>query len=199
MPPREGTRPLLNCLDTAKVDADSKDNEGRTPLSYAAMNGHEGAVKLLLDTDKVEVGSKDNSAQMRPEQNVGLLLNTLLDIGEVEADSKYNEGRTPLSYAAERGHEAVVKLLVEAQAEVDTKDNSGRTPLSYAAERGHGAVVKLLLGSDKVEADLKDNGRTPVSRITVNGHNAVVRSLMNMCTTLLRDGNRTNDQARDQS
>src|SRR5947207_4857108 len=94
----EGAVKLL--LNTAEVEADSKDNKGRTPLSYAAMNGHEGAVKLLLDTDKVEVDSKDNSAQMQPKQ--GLLLNTLLGIGEVETDSKYNEGRTPLSYAAER-------------------------------------------------------------------------------------------------
>ena len=29
-----------------------------------------------------------------------------------------------------RGHEAVVKLLIEKGAELDSKDNDGRTPLS---------------------------------------------------------------------
>jgi ankyrin repeat protein len=53
---------------------------------------------------------------------------------DVEADSKNSYGRTPLSWAAERGHKAVVRLLVERNdVEADSKDNDGRTPLSWAA------------------------------------------------------------------
>lgn len=63
----------------------------------------------------------------------------------VEIDSKDNDVRTPLSRAAERGREAVVKLLLEmGKVEVDSKDNDGRTPLSQAAERGREVGVKLL-------------------------------------------------------
>ncbi|KAF2177092.1 ankyrin [Zopfia rhizophila CBS 207.26] len=69
-------------ISTGKVDVDLKDNYGRTPLSWAAENGHEAVVKLLLDTGKVDVDPRDD---------------------------KY--GWTPLSWAAEGRHEAVVKLL----------------------------------------------------------------------------------------
>jgi ankyrin repeat protein len=42
-----------------------------------------------------------------------------------------------LSLAAEKRHEAVVKLLLEKGAELDSKDIGGRTPLSWAAVNGH--------------------------------------------------------------
>ena len=37
-------------LETGKVDADSKDSSGQTPLQRAAGEGHEAVVKLLLET-----------------------------------------------------------------------------------------------------------------------------------------------------
>jgi len=56
---------------------------------------------------------------------------------------------TPLSWAASKGHEAVVKLLVGRDGvDVNWKDNTSRTPLLWAAERGHEAVMERLVGSD---------------------------------------------------
>ena len=39
------------------VDADSKDENGRTPLSWAGAGGHEAVVKLLAERDDVKADS----------------------------------------------------------------------------------------------------------------------------------------------
>ena len=66
------------------------------------------------------------------------MVKLLLETGKVDVDSKDKDyGRTPLSWAAAGGHEAVVKLLLETgKVDVDSKDRYGRTPLSWAAGKG---------------------------------------------------------------
>ncbi|KAL4997728.1 hypothetical protein BDV10DRAFT_194905 [Aspergillus recurvatus] len=113
-----GLTPVIELLfKTGDTDVDSKDTEyGQTPLSWAAINGHEAVVKLLLQAGKVDVDSKD---------------------------TEY--GRTPLSWAAGNGQEEVVKLLFQTgKVDVDSRDQSGWTPLSWAAINGHEAVVKRM-------------------------------------------------------
>jgi hypothetical protein len=89
-----------------------------------------------------------------------------------------SSGKTPLWWAAAKGHEAIVKLLLEKGADIDSKDNNNQTPLSWAAAEGHEAVVKLLLKKG-ADADSKTNGRrTPLSRAAAYGHEAVVKLLL---------------------
>jgi len=46
-------------LETGEVDVNLKDWDSRTPLLWAAKNGHEAVVKLLLKTGEVDLDSKD--------------------------------------------------------------------------------------------------------------------------------------------
>jgi hypothetical protein len=113
-----GLEEAVKALLMRRRELDAKDSRGRTPLSYAAENGYEAIVKLLLAIEGVDADSKTTGA--------------------------YNAGRTPLSFAAERGHEAVVKLLLGKGVNIDSKDYSGRTPMSFATLYRQEAVVKVL-------------------------------------------------------
>ncbi|RYP79807.1 hypothetical protein DL769_002752 [Monosporascus sp. CRB-8-3] len=97
-----------------------------------------------------------------------------------DIDLKDIYGQTPLSQAAEYGHEAVVQqLLATGKVEIDTKDEHSRTPLSWAAINGHKAVIQQLLATSKVDIDTKDeDGRTPLSCAAEYGHEAVVQHLL---------------------
>ena len=165
-------------------DLDVKDTYDRTPLSWAAIYGHEAVVKLLLEKG-AQLESKDNKYGQTPlswaaETGHEAVVKLLLEKG-AQLESKDNViGRTPLLWAAEKGHEAVVKLLLEKGAQLESKDNViGRTPLLWAAEKGHEAVVKLLLEKG-AQLESKDNviGRTPLSWAVEKGHEAVVKLLL---------------------
>lgn len=69
----------------------------------------------------------------------------LLDKG-VDVNSKFRYDATALSYASDKGHTEVVRLLLERGAAPNVKDTFyGATPLIWAAQKGHAEIVRLLL------------------------------------------------------
>jgi ankyrin repeat protein len=165
-------------LETHTVEADSKDKNRRTPLSWAAERGREVVTNLLLARSDVEIDSKDNSGRTPLSWAAGnghkAVVKLLLEKG-AELESKDNAGRTPLSWAvSERWRERVVKLLLEKGAELESKDDSGRTPLSWAAGTwsSEDAMVKLLLEKGAELESKDDSGRTPLSWATERAKNA---------------------------
>jgi len=69
------------------------------------------------------------------------ILRIIIVEGGVIIEDEWRRIRTPLSRAAEKGNERVVKLLLENGARPDFEDEDGHTPLSRAVDE---KVVKLL-------------------------------------------------------
>jgi ankyrin repeat protein len=169
---------------TQENEIDSSDEDGRTPLSWAAGNGQDAVVKLLLETDKVDIDSMDQEGltplwwATRNGQEATVKL--LLDTEKVDVKSKDQEGLTPLLWATRNGQEATVKLLLDTdKIDIDIKDHWGLTSLWWAAKNRHEAIVKLLLDTDKVDVNIKDREkRTPLWWATRNGQEATVKLLL---------------------
>jgi ankyrin repeat protein len=87
--------------------------------------------------------------------------------------------QTPLSLAASRGSDSVVKLLLaQDNIGVNRKDSYGNTPLLSAVSRGRESVVRLLLARNDVDVNSKnERGDTPLFLAVNGGHESVVRLL----------------------
>ena len=69
----------------------------------------------------------------------------LIKRNDIDANSKSQEGMTPLTYAAMHYQfDAVEHLLRQKNIEADIRDNMGRSPVSYADEYSFMGVVELL-------------------------------------------------------
>ena len=95
-----------------------------------------------------------------------------LDAG-VDVNSKTRYGATALSYACDKGHVEVVKLLIERGADVNVKDTFyGEVPLGWALSHGHVEVVKLLLdkgaaGRERALISGVQDGKVEIVKVAV--------------------------------
>ncbi|RYP66586.1 hypothetical protein DL769_005993 [Monosporascus sp. CRB-8-3] len=177
--------PKIRLIKTIKLpfrkgaEVDARDRGGRTPLSYAAWNGHLAIVRRLVKKGaradlKDRIGGTPVSyALCTGQQDIVHEL-----VKGAQAGSVDEIRRELLLSAAEKGHEPIVQRLLENGATMEVVDSEGRTPLSRAAENGHEAVVKLLVDKG-ADVETKDKyGRTPLWWAAKNGHETVVKLLV---------------------
>ena len=98
-------------------------------------------------------GSRDDELLQAVRKGDTAAVKALLAAG-IPADVKGRYDRTALSFAADRGHLEMVKLLLDAGADVNARDTFYKaTPLTWAAVHGHLDVVRLLFARGAQGAD----------------------------------------------
>jgi ankyrin repeat protein len=134
----------------AGVDIEAKDENGRTPLHYAAGGGRVELVRELLRTDAG-----------RPA-------------ADKEARDEY--GNTPLHKAAQWNIPKIVRILLTAGADIEARDEYGNTPLHLAAQFGNANAVKELLkiDTDRAVFAQNKNEETPLELAERAGHKDIV-------------------------
>lgn len=119
------------------------DVDQATLLHYTSEHGLLNSVKYLLLEKNAQINSMDEG------------------------------GQTPLSYAAQNGHEEVVQELIEKGADV-----ASGSSLWYAIMNGHAGVVERLLRSDVDHQVLQEDIRTSLWYAARNGYEGAVRVLL---------------------
>lgn len=163
-------------------EVDIRDLEyGRTSLIWAAEDGHEDAVQLLLkwnaNVNALDLHGRTPLLQAAANGHKDVTKQLLAANAHIEC--RDFSGHTPLILAAKAGFDSVVRSLLEAGADLDVQEwRYGRTALSWAAERGDANTVEILLDGNAA-VDLADKlHRTPMSWAAMDGHANVVKLLL---------------------
>ncbi|KAF1734198.1 putative ankyrin repeat protein [Beauveria bassiana] len=137
-----------------------KGGRHRYPLFAALANGNHDAVKALLQTSAYLPGND---------------VFTRLDYGP---NFRVENDQTPLHWAAARGHDVIVKLLIEKGSHIRAEDKRGRTPLSHAVKNGHYSTVRLLLQNGCDFRKHNNDWQSPLLYAAMNGNDAIMRLLL---------------------
>ena len=100
---------------TTRSSSSLQDQYGRTALMWAARNGHDTVIPLLLEAD-AEIDAQSNNGEtpliLASYNGKEAAVRELLK-GNPNLDLKDDDGKTALDWAREKNHQSIVNLLVD--------------------------------------------------------------------------------------
>nr|XP_032826430.1 ankyrin repeat and SAM domain-containing protein 1A isoform X1 [Petromyzon marinus] len=186
--------PAVNCVDSS----------GYTPLHHAALNGHKEVVLRLLqheastnvadakgcfplhlaawrgDADIVRILIEHGPSRSPPNQQIPSEKSEVKRHGPFDpyVNAKNHDNETALHCAAQYGHTAVVRLLLEELTDPTMRNTRFETPLDLAALYGRLDVVTLLTRSHPNLLACNTKQHTPLHLAARNGHTGTVQVLL---------------------
>ncbi|KAJ5117068.1 hypothetical protein N7526_011177 [Penicillium atrosanguineum] len=156
---------MQNLFATKKLTANHRDEEGITPLHWAAINNQYAMCKFLLDSG-ADVNAKGGESVATPAMWAAqrchyYIVNLLLNHG---ADPLLTDvqGYNILHLATIDGNAFLLVLLLHQEIPVDVVDQQGHTGLMWAAYKGYPILVDLFLRWGANTNAVDEGGLTPL-------------------------------------
>lgn len=157
------------------MSVNKQDNDGKTPLLMAALNGKSRLVEALLKLGAdPKLGEKDGTLPIHAAAAAGDAdsIEKLIEEGGKEGQLEANSvAGTPLLMAVHAGKADVARELLNLGASAHAKTAEGVSCLPLAVISGDHETVKLLLKTDVGKAGLKErvmSGVTPLHLACAN-------------------------------
>jgi ankyrin repeat protein len=130
-----------------QVSANWANFDGQTPFLRAALSGDIALMRFLLDHGAdPNIGTRDGATPLMAAAGVNWVVAQTYSRSEKEyleaarlclergagVNAANSQGFTAMHGAANRGFDAMIRLLAEHGAALDAKDKQGRTPMTFA-------------------------------------------------------------------
>nr|XP_027230716.1 ankyrin-1-like isoform X2 [Penaeus vannamei] len=195
----------------AGLDAASAAKGGKTALDLAktlkkteiviylnevtqGLRGAEGTTaRLLIQATRVREGEATRDLNLVKQAREAARAGDVRRVREVlrrgfgietEFQEAANRGWRLLHFAADRGHSALVALLMQENAHVNASTKDGMTPLHLASWGGHAEVIGVLLAK-RADGNAKTTeGMTAIHLAGMGGHVSSMEALTPACDIL---------------
>jgi len=119
---------------------DTRDGNGRTAVTAAALGDHVDVARVLIDAGAdvdLQDAERNNPLLVCGETgNVAMLREVLRARPDLRRTNRFGDGGP--------AHQRIVELLVDADADVDLADRDGDTALQHARRRGYQEIALTL-------------------------------------------------------
>ncbi|XP_048253970.1 probable palmitoyltransferase AKR2 [Haliotis rufescens] len=165
-------------LTEGHVDLNSREKEHRmTPLMLAARWGETEVFDLVMskggNASLVDING-DNILHLACLGGHVEMVRYIASQKIVDINSRGVYGRTPLMFAAIKGHRGVFDLVVSTGGNASLVDTNGDNILHLACLGGHVEMVKYILSQKIVDINCRGMvGRTPLMMAAGMGHKRV--------------------------
>ena len=151
---------ITNLIKLDKTAVSLPDNSGNTPIIFAAQQGLNDNIKILLENG-ADVNYRNPSTGLSAiaaaaaeghTDTIRLLART----GKADVNIADLSGRTPIFYAVEQDQPEALRMLFTLGADPNAQDNQGVTALMRASAKGRQDCVDILLRQKNIKTDTKD-------------------------------------------
>ncbi|KAK9813324.1 hypothetical protein WJX72_012535 [[Myrmecia] bisecta] len=160
----------------------STDQDGWTPLHYAAFRGHLPVVRELLyrGANVTATEKKGRTALHLAAFGGNKDVASILCSRGAGVNTRDNSDMTPLHMAALQGHEALAEELIYRGADIEAKLADGTTPLHLAAWKKQERLLMLLLYKGADYRAAKSDGTTALHEAAAAGSQEMVSALLSV-------------------
>lgn len=149
MPKEEAMKQYIAKVDELDPDWMDKIPEEAKDISWFS-------VSVLAKTEKPIPDYKKTLVNWIHDGNLAKVYKILGDDPELMNVPCEENGMLPIHWAADRGHDQIILVLLGLGADINAQDMEGQTALHYACSIGHEAVIKMLL-EHNCKTDITDN------------------------------------------
>ena len=175
---------VTSLIEMKNCHINQRDCIGHTPLMWAARQGNEEVVGLLLTRGDVVPDEPDNDGRTALSWASSLgyekVVRLLLARGDVNPDKVDNYGQTALWWASQGSKDVGRLLLTSGDFNLDRSHNHGQNVLNWASALVYEGIVRTLFTWENVNLGESHNGCQAMVQWVSRGDEGVVRSLITL-------------------